>query len=276
MASSASEGDEERLRCLNEEQVAKIKKEVEEQPIISSKVSPLELLEAYEFNELPGFIPGIQWLASKYSCMRKIRGDGNCFYRAFLFGYLERLLLLHQTSGTAATAEEERVRFLGAITRSTQSLISLGYSEIAFESFYDMFIELLEGLFSMTVESLFESFQEGGNADYYTWFMRLLTACSMRKDADRFAPFIDGDIDDFCKREVEPMGKECEHPQIVALSDFLGIRIQIEYLDGRNFDETNGLGCVNFPDDISAVASEESFGPTTLLYRPGHYDLLYK
>ena len=28
-----------------------------------------------------------------YSYMRRTRGDGNCFYRAFVFGYLERLLL---------------------------------------------------------------------------------------------------------------------------------------------------------------------------------------
>lgn len=272
-------GSEEELKIQQtEEQLNAISKEVGEQKTISERMSCLELLPAYTSNELPGFVPGIQWFSTKYTFLRKVRGDGNCFYRAFLFGYLEMLLILYQSgSAGAEAAEAERSRFRGVITQSTQTLIALGYSEISFESFYDVFLELLDELFSMTIDSLFESFQEGGNADYYTWFMRLLTACSMRKDADRFAPFIDCDIDEFCKREVEPMGKECEHPQITALSDFLGVRIHIEYLDGRNFDETKGLNSVSFPDE-SSVDMEHfgAIGPTTLLYRPGHYDLLYK
>lgn len=34
----------------------------------------------------------LQLLSQKYSDVRKTRGDGNCFYRAFGFGYLEYLL----------------------------------------------------------------------------------------------------------------------------------------------------------------------------------------
>lgn len=34
----------------------------------------------------------------------------------------------------------------------------------------------MTSLFTNSVESLLEKFQEGGMADYYTWFMRLLTA----------------------------------------------------------------------------------------------------
>jgi ubiquitin thioesterase protein OTUB1 len=33
-----------------------------------------------------------------YSYMRRTRGDGNCCYRGFIFGYLERLLLNNNTS----------------------------------------------------------------------------------------------------------------------------------------------------------------------------------
>ena len=32
----------------------------------------------------------------KFTHWRKIRGDGNCFYRAFAFGYLENLLRHHE------------------------------------------------------------------------------------------------------------------------------------------------------------------------------------
>lgn len=34
----------------------------------------------------------IQGLARSYSSFRRSRGDGNCFFRAFLFAYLENIL----------------------------------------------------------------------------------------------------------------------------------------------------------------------------------------
>ena len=37
----------------------------------------------------------------------------------------------------------------------------------------------------------------------------------------------------FCQREVEPMGKECEHLQVLALTEYLQLNVTIEYLDGR-------------------------------------------
>ncbi len=58
----------------------------------------------------------------------------------------------------------------------------------------------------------------------------------LKRDADRFLPFIDGlyfDMDTFCKSEVEPMNKECEQIQIIALTEYLGIGIEISYLDGK-------------------------------------------
>ena len=42
----------------------------------------------------------------------------------------------------------------------------------------------------------------------------------------RFTPFLETaeDMQSFCAREVEPMGKECEQLQIIALSEYLGIK----------------------------------------------------
>jgi hypothetical protein len=39
-----------------------------------------------------------------------------------------------------------------------------------------MFVELLDGLKDMTPQSLYDTFLADNNADYYTWYMRLLTA----------------------------------------------------------------------------------------------------
>jgi ubiquitin thioesterase protein OTUB1 len=35
----------------------------------------------------------IESLMDRYSGIRRARGDGNCFYRSFVFGYLESLLI---------------------------------------------------------------------------------------------------------------------------------------------------------------------------------------
>jgi len=151
-------------------------------------------------------------------------------------------------------------------------LLALEYSEIAFETFYDMFIELLDDLFTKSRDEILQLFsEEGGNSDYYTWYMRLITSVSMKLDVERYIPFIDlPDIDTFCKSEVEPMGKECEQPQIIALTTYLGIKVRIEYLDGKPFEEEKGLSHMKFPDPDS----NSSFAPVVLLYRPGHYDIL--
>jgi hypothetical protein len=58
----------------------------------------------------------------------------------------------------------------------------------------------------------------------------------MKRDPERFLPFVDGlfaSIEDYCRAEVEPMNKECEQPQIVALTEYLQIAVNIAYLDGR-------------------------------------------
>lgn len=34
----------------------------------------------------------LQDLKNRFSCVRKVRGDGNCFYRAFGFRYFETLV----------------------------------------------------------------------------------------------------------------------------------------------------------------------------------------
>jgi ubiquitin thioesterase protein OTUB1 len=108
--------------------------------MISDHVDILELLEIYQENSSPGFIEGITYLRKNYTSMRKIRGDGNCFYRGFLFSYLDNLLKL-QNSGSILSlqaSEIEHNRFLDLIKNSMSELISIGYEEFAIEAFYDV------------------------------------------------------------------------------------------------------------------------------------------
>ena len=147
-------------------------------------------------------------------------------------------------------------------------------------------------------------FQDNMTSNSFTWYMRLLTASmytilqfahmsiyyylsftgSLKHQSDKYLPFIDNnmlgfnnDMSLYCSQEVEPMGKECEQVHIMALLECLqGINIHIEYLDGHDFEHelphvllhTDSM--VTNTNDICNKCIE-----VYLLYRPGHYDVLY-
>jgi ubiquitin thioesterase protein OTUB1 len=246
-------------------QAAEIEAEIRGNAMISEVKETLDLLPLFENSELPGFALGVKSLGGFE--MRAVRGDGNCFYRSVLFSYLEKLVIGKDVEEN----QKELERMLEVIKKSKDDLMAVGYQEFAIESFYDMFVELLEQVGAITPEELLAMFQEDGNGDYFTWYMRVLCACEMRRNAEKYFPFIPNgvaaDMKSYCEREVEPMGRECEQVQVIALVDYLGIKVSITYLDGHPFDEA--LSVHRFPH-------EGGFGPeVTLLYRPGTYFICY-
>ena len=164
----------ETLRIQQEAQEKEIKDGINEDPLISTIMPIASTLETqYSGNN---WLQGIKFLDSKYS-FRKVRGDGNCFYRSFLYSYLDTLLNMKLNGNkediNEATNEINRIKLL--INNSNEDLLKYGYSEVLFESFLDLFLELLESLFTMkTRDELYNGFQDDGESEYWVWFMRLL------------------------------------------------------------------------------------------------------
>ena len=104
-------------------------------------------------------------------------------------------------------------------------------------------------------------------SDYIIVYLRLLTSARLLENAVFFENFIEDGltVPEFCHREVEPMAKESDHIHVIALSEFLGVCIRVVYMDRGEGGTVNHH---DFPEDG---------GPphVTLLYRPGHYDILY-
>ena len=135
--------------------------------------------------------------------------------------------------------------------------------------------------------------EENSTSDYCTWYLRVLTAAQMKSNPDRFLPFLLADetnmmmdIPTFCSREVEPMGKECGMVTVAALAECLGVKVVIEYMDGRLSNNDAAVGGIDIGRSGEVV--NHVFGQIhdendedrdriclTLLYRPGHYDILY-
>ena len=90
------------------------------------------------------------------------------------------------------------------------------------------------------------------------------------------------------------MGKECSMVGVLALAEAFQITVEIEYMDGRELDINNNnnnnsntlikhsfggrLHKEGGKDGASDGGNDKSSSALciTLLYRPGHYDILYK
>ena len=235
------------------------------QALTSNKMDILALKALYKDANSQYFERGVDVLANRYSSIRTTRGDGNCYYRSFLY-QLSDLLLANKNG-------DEMKRVVAYVKDSNTAVTNIGgYDEMTMEIFYDSMVEFIETLekAETTSETMHtELNQENATSDYCTWYMRVITATYLKADPDRFLPYLeDGymDIAAFCQTQIEPMGKECSMVQVLALAEAFQVRVTIEYLDGHEFKDQ---------------LTKHEFGPESsqthlyMLYRPGHYDILY-
>ncbi|KAL0357685.1 UNVERIFIED_CONTAM: OVARIAN TUMOR DOMAIN-containing deubiquitinating enzyme 1 [Sesamum calycinum] len=244
---------------------------------------PLSSLAAEYKSGNPILVEKINVLTEQYAAIRRTRGDGNCFFRSFMFAYLEHILQ------TQDRAEVDRIT--ANVEQCRKTLLSLGYAEFTFEDFFALFLEQLESVLSGTGASishdeLVQRSRDQSVSDYVVMFFRFITSGEIRKRSEFFEPFVQGltntSVEQFCKSSVEPMGEESDHVHITALSDALGVPIRIVYLD-RSCDDKGSVS-VNHHDFTPAAChiTNANSGATqaakpfiNLLYRPGHYDILY-
>ncbi|XP_050225241.1 OVARIAN TUMOR DOMAIN-containing deubiquitinating enzyme 1 [Mercurialis annua] len=251
-------------------------------PFLSDK-EPLSALAAEYQSGSPILLEKIKVLGERYDAIRRTRGDGNCFFRGFMFSYLEHIL------ETQDKAEVDRVKI--NVEECRKTLQNLGYIDFTFEDFFSLFLEQLDNVLpgsetSISHDELVDRCRDQSVSDYVVMFFRFVTSGEIKRRSDFFEPFILGltntTVEQFCKSSVEPMGEESDHVHITALSDALGVAIRVMYLD-RSSCDTGGVS-VNHHDFLPAAGNlpnPTSDGSTikdpfiTLLYRPGHYDILY-
>ena len=296
--------DNESQYKLTEQQLAQIEAEIKSSQPLTSQLLPIDaLIKQYSNDDKSqpngeadhageGFLASSKLLATKYTNLRRIRGDGNCYYRAFLYSLCEGLLKQRMANTTTSTANDnEFMRIKQLVTNSLSWVCSLGYEESTIEMFYEELVELFDFIDNLkdkgeqTLSSLHEKLnEENSTSDYCTWYLRVLTAAQMKSNPDRYLPFLLAeessggnmmDIPTFCSREVEPMNRECGMVQVAALAECFGIRVNIEYMDGRIVKEREGekrVACHEFGEEECDGSKRMT---VALLYRPGHYDILY-
>ena len=194
---------------------------------------------------------------------RRIRPDGNCFYRAYFFGILERAI-----TAPAVGVEIDLIRthLKSLAERCKES----GYEAFAVDDFFEYVDEKLSDLsINPTMEMLrTQVFSDVSGDGYLMAFMRCCCGTFIKENASEFEAFLPNEYStchDFVRGEVDPMFRDCDNIQISALSRALQVPLKIVYLD-----QTEG------------PATCHVFGPpevrsreVKLLYKPGHYDILY-
>ncbi|VDO75780.1 unnamed protein product [Heligmosomoides polygyrus] len=107
----------------------------------------------------------------------------------------------------------------------------------------------------------------------------MITAGFLKEHSEEYAPFIeDCSLADYCTTEIESMWKDADHLAVTGLVNAIGKlqtavtsvcqSIRVQYMD-QNAAPNGGL-YYDFPPDQTEAPR------ITLLYRPGHYDLVYR
>lgn len=91
-----------------------------------SDLHDLSVLDC-EYSDDPVYTSKLKNLTSKYKSIRKTRPDGNCFFRAFAFAYLEYLV----------KHKDDYEPFRQLAEDSKERLVKLGFPQFTLEDFHD-------------------------------------------------------------------------------------------------------------------------------------------
>jgi ubiquitin thioesterase protein OTUB1 len=202
-----------------------------------------------------------------YTAIRCIRRDGSCFIRSVAFRLLELLLEKKRTTGQSVAILQLSEMLNKTIVPNLIKIFG-EYVEDFVAPIQEILVQIAEGSIRSSDE-LCAAVSEPGRSEYIVCFFRYCISYWMRTHAEEFLPFLIDfpSIEQYCSNEVECVGKECDHLHIQSFAEMFSVRIEVEYTDGHE----------------GTVATTHEFGPPAtdggaihLLYRPGHYDLLYK
>ncbi|KAF8494372.1 peptidase C65 Otubain-domain-containing protein [Russula emetica] len=243
-----------------------------------AELAPLSALRAEYENGSGSFVKQIDFLkAQGYEGIRRSRGDGDCFYRSLIFAYIERIFFQKNRKVAVEFSIATLEGFL-------PKLRDVGFTDMVIDESYEIPRDLIRGIVdpqpvsttgtTLTPAQLLKEFQDECTSNYLVTFMRMVTSTQIQSEPETYEPFLThpdtGEtmgVKEFCKVVVEVLGKEADHVQLTAISQALKVNLKIAYLDGRSQD-----GRVEFV--TFNHASDQNETPLTLLYRPGHYDIL--
>ncbi|SNX82138.1 uncharacterized protein MEPE_00844 [Melanopsichium pennsylvanicum] len=243
------------------------------QPLISS-VEPIEVLsQEYANNE--AFLGKIEWLKNEagFIGIRRAKGDGDCFYRAFAFAFIYKIMMMKDRPMHHFTVKH--------VESTLQLLKQAGFDQDVYTDFYEPLKNLLNRMYSTDPETkelnehaLVQAMNDPEQSNSIVVYLRLLTSAFLKLNEDEYTPFLFSldtatglgnshhagppTMADFCANQVEPVGKEADHVQITALSRALKVSLDVAYLSPSQAPPETPID-EEFPDEVrSQTTSSEN------------------
>ena len=238
-----------------------LRKEIElTTPLISDELPISKLTEEYKSNE--EYLKSIENISKKYKTYRKVRRDGNCFYRSFIYRLFEQ-----------ACIRNDKVLFekiKQKIIESKKLTEKNGYEWAVVQDFYEIFLKEFNECFNslsngiIPREYLDKLFSDNEKGNYMIYFIRFCLAAYLKENKDNYKSYIEIDFDEWIRKEVEAIDHVADQIQIMACVNYFDVGVKIEYLN-KFKNEVVKLP-ENKPDNEFFIY---------LLFSPGHYDILY-
>ena len=239
-----------------------IRKEIElSSPLVSEKLNIQILLDDYKSNE--EYSNSVKIITEKYKFIRKVRRDGNCFYRSFIYRIFEYICMKNN--------ERLYDHMLKKIEGVKELTKKNGYDWIVVEDFYNVFYGEFCNCFNcvsnngVSVRDYLDSlFMDKDKGNYLIYFIRFCIAAYLKENYMLYEVYVEGTFENWIHSEVEAIDHEADQIQIMACVNYFDIGVIIEYLNPHKNE------VVKFPEDKK---DEDIF--ITVLFTPGHYDILY-
>ena len=238
-----------------------LRKEIElTTPLISDELPISKLTEEYKSNE--EYLKSIENISKKYKTYRKVRRDGNCFYRSFIYRLFEQ-----------ACIRNDKILFekiKQKIIESKKLTEKNGYEWAVVQDFYEIFLKEFTECFNSLSEGIIpreyldKLFSDNEKGNYMIYFIRFCLAAYLKENKENYKSYIEIDFDEWVRKEVEAIDHVADQIQIMACVNYFDVGVKIEYLN-KFKNEVVKLP-ENKPDNEFFIY---------LLFSPGHYDILY-
>ncbi len=221
-------------------------------------------------------------LQSRFLFFRHILGDGNCYYRAVIFSYLERLVLKGQANSFLKLLHDPHYAVHGEDQEITKTL------ETKLSALIDT--QYYGGVFA-GLQKLYECFNQDTELDRAAvQWLRCATAAFMRRNRglvingislEAFAKVSNMAFDEYIYEQVLKMGTNAATMVLTVVPLLLQIGVDVLVLNPiANAPPKNGVSVASYtakhqdivPVDFLVGLEAESI---TVMFMPGHYQIVY-
>ncbi|OTA97558.1 hypothetical protein M434DRAFT_18966 [Hypoxylon sp. CO27-5] len=246
-----------------------------EGPLVGDRRPSTVITEEYARAD-PIYVAKTMALPQTYSHYRPVQGDGNCGWRAIAFAYFETLVRCGDI--TQAQGELARLTSMNSFIETVGGHSSWLFEDMVSETF-DLFNEIIAAMSSGqdAMHFVTNKFNTVESSQSIVYHQRLLASSWLKGNYAQYEPWIAGGVESYIEDTIMPTDREIDHVGVVLLYDVLlkpaNIVLEIAYLDRSEGAEVN---VHRMPEEANGQ-DPATLGPMIyLLYRPGHYDILYR